>query len=160
MGSSIEFFAAPTDDRSLCEVARTLGLRLVTPWLDQLGTADTEEPSRGAFWYLSFLPVGDLHPYGDPPVQVSDATDPLIEFLRSYYVPPFLVAGRLYWADDVPALSRRTKPYFLKLARWIKSNWARRADDGYYVGPEAMRLIVEDLAQTTYVAPGVEVEHR
>lgn len=114
MGSSVEFFAGPADDIALCAEVKNFGLHLVTPWLDQLGRVDPEQPSKGAFWFLSFLPIEDLHPYGDPPVQISDATDPLIELLRSYYDPPFIIAGRLYWSDDVPALSRQTKPYYSK----------------------------------------------
>lgn len=160
MGSSIQFFAGPADDRALCDAARAIGLSLLTPWLDQLDTADPDKPETGAFWYLSTVPTAGLHPYGSPPVQVSDATDPLIELLRGYYVPPFLVAGRLYCSDDVPALSRQTKPYFSRLARWVRSNWKRRTEDGYYIGPEAMRLVAEDQAQVAYIPPGVEIEQR
>ena len=160
MGSSIEFFAGPADDRALCAEARDSGLHLVPPWLDQLESADVDNPAKGPFWFLSFVPIRDLHPYGDPPVQVSDATDPLIELLRGYYDPPHLVAGRLYWSNDVPALSRQTKPHYTRLARWIRRSWMKRPEDGYFIGPDALQLIAKHGAKTTYLHPGVNIERR
>jgi hypothetical protein len=158
MGTSVMIFAGPKDDRALVEYAASLGLRLVPPRLDQVGTVAFEEPSQGPFWYLSFLPVENLHPYGNPPVKVGSATDPLIEFIRSYYEPPYLVAGRVYWSTDVPDLARQTKPHFTKLARWIRKHWKRRKEDGYYIGPDAQRLVEEGKAQPVYFPPGIEIK--
>jgi hypothetical protein len=60
--------------------------------------------------------------------------------MRSYRDPPDLIAGRLYWSDDVPEFARETNPTFEKLRRSLRSNWTRREVDGFFVGPEAAEL--------------------
>lgn len=147
------FFAGPEDDRRLCEYAASLGLS-VLPML--WGREKPGDPKEYPACFLSALPSEKLHPYGNPPV-IGPATDPLLEFTRSYYTAPFLVAGRIYWSDDAELLAKETKGYFAKLSSWIKKRWHRRSD-GYFVGPDGERLLREGLAQVTYLPPGTRVE--
>lgn len=151
MGSSVSFYCGPEDTKALVEYAESLGLSLIGMTLDRLEVE--RDPKRGPFCYLSFLNVGDLHPYGTPAINISDATDPLIELLRSYYDPPYLVSGRIYWSNDVPEFAKRTKPYFVKLKKWVQQNWAKRPDSAFYFGPEANLLVEEEGAEPVTFHP-------
>ena len=79
-------------------------------------------------------------------------------FTRSYYEPPHLVAGRLHWSDDIPETSGKTKSYVSKLARWVQKTWRKREEDGYFIGPDAERLVSEKGAKLVYFPPDVKIE--
>ena len=149
-------FGAKEDTRELTRFASTMGLRLLPFNIDQIGNPDMDDPEARPGCYLSYLPVEELHPYGEPPIKISDASDPLIQFLRPYYSRPYLVAGRIYWSDDAPEFEDLTKPYYNKLQRWVRKNWKKREEDGYYVGPEAERLIRDEGAKPVYFPPGTK----
>ena len=156
MGASIEFFAGAGDDRALREQARLLGLQMV-PILWEQRNESLEDPRVYSACYFSFRETEQLHPYG-PKSVVTDATDPVIEFTRSFFDPPHLVAGRVYWSDDVEDFGRETKAYFRKIVSWIRKNWRKR-DDGYYVGPEAEGLFVAG-AIVAYVRSGTAIRRQ
>lgn len=151
MGSSISFYCGPDDNLDLVNFIKSLDLSLVGMSLNSIDVP--YNPSDGPFCFLSFLKVDELHPYGEPPVDISDVTDPLIEFLRSYYEPPYLVSGRIYWSNDVRELAKLTKPYYKKLSDWIKKNWIKREDSSFYFGPEANRLVEEESAKPVTFHP-------
>ncbi len=111
----------------------------ISVWLDKKTAGEPRE--AGPFCYLSPLPQNELHPYGEPKVLVSDATDPIMRFMRAYYKTPYLVLGHVYWSNDVPRLASITRPYFQQIARWIRREW--RKPDGWdsYCGPEAQSLL-------------------
>ena len=135
MGSSVAFYCGDSDIAALQEYALSLGLNIVPPTLD-IGVS--EDPSEGPFCYLSVIPKDKLSPYGESAIKVSDATDPLIGFMRAYFKNPYLVLGHIYWSDDVPDLAKRTKPFYQKLVRWIQKEWGKFGD--FYIGPEAKSL--------------------
>lgn len=153
MGSSVSFYCGPEDDQALREQAKSIGLDLVPAWLDKLDSYSDANAERNPFSYLTFLPIDELHPYGKPPVNIGDAIDPLIEFLRAYYDPPYLVSGRIYWSTDVKSLAAKTKPYYTKLARWVRKNWTKRSDSSFYFGPQAARLVEEHGAKPVTFHP-------
>jgi hypothetical protein len=140
MGIAIYFFAGTEDNKTLCDFAASLGLSMLPILMEQPAISPSDDPAKGPFCYLSPFPRGELHPYGRPP-KISAATDPLIEFLRSYrYAPDALVMGRVYCSDDVPAFVPITKPYFTKIADWIRRDWAK-VPGGQHIGPEAKSLL-------------------
>jgi hypothetical protein len=119
--------------------------------------APSSDPRLHPFCYLSLVPRDRLHPYGNTK-GISDATDPLIEFMRPYVSDKTLVIGRLFCSDDVPELFRATRPVFHRLAEWVRSNWERLAT-GQYIGPEAQRLRADGF-ELLYFPPGVVVERK
>ena len=151
------FFAGPDDDRAFREYGDSIGLSLIPPRIDRIGCVPVEGPGSASFWYFSNIRPQELHPYGDPKVKISDALDPLVQYSRSFYDPPNLIAGRIYWSNDVPELASRSKPIYSKLAAWIKKSWERRRQDGYYVGPQAKRLADEEGIEFFYLPPGLQV---
>lgn len=141
MGQGIYFFTSNQDNQLLCEYGRAIGLHLVAPMADAGELSPSDDPTGKPFCYLSTVSKDQLHPYGNPRI-VGPATDPLLEFLRSYRDDGKIVMGRIHWSDDVPELSEQTKPYFSKLKRWIKKNW-EQLPDGQFIGPQAQRLVDE-----------------
>ena len=85
------------------------------------------------------VPESALHPYGNPPVRITDARDPVLRFIRPYFSNPFLVVGHIYWSNDVPELAQRTKPHYQRMVRWIRKEWVKDGD--FYIGPEADQLV-------------------
>lgn len=155
MGSSIGFYCGRTDNAELTAFALSIGLHIVPPRLDRESAGEPDE--NGPFCYLSTLPREALHPYGEPPVQIADVKDPLIRFMRGFYKDQYLVLGHMYWNNDVAALAGVTRPYFQKLARWIRQRW--RKPDGWvsYCGPEAFSLL-ERGAQTVNFLPSIPIK--
>ncbi len=83
------------------------------------------------------IPLDELTPYAyeDPAKKVSDATDPLIGFMRSYHRNSYLVLGHLYLSNDVPGLNKLAKSYYNKLCKWVKGNWNKYGD--FYISNNA-----------------------
>lgn len=154
MGASIEFFAAAEDDRTLREFAASIGLDLVSLLFEERSN-DLSDAGLNPACYFCLGTSDELHPYG-PKRLISDATDPVIEFTRSVHDPPDLIAGRIYWSDDVEEFARLTKGPFRKLVSWIRRNWQRRAD-GYYAGPRALELVSTGCAVARHFRQGTPV---
>jgi hypothetical protein len=148
MGSSIGFYCGQSDIEALQEFAKSLGLHLVLPTINEESVpAPTERP----YCYLSLCPKSELHPFGKPPVRVTHAKDPMLTFMRAYFKDPYLVLGHIQWSDDVASLAAQTKPYFQKLRTWIKREWEPYGD--LYLGREAKELVANG-AQMVNVLPG------
>ena len=148
MGSSIGFFCADGDLQALQQFSKSVGLRLQAPLVGQ----DVPEAAKDSpYCFLSLVPESELHPYGSPPLRVTDARDPVLRFMRPYFSNPYLVLGHIYWSNDVPALAERTKASYQRLARWVRKEWEKYGD--FYVGPEAMRLFQQG-AQMVNFLPG------
>jgi hypothetical protein len=158
MSRSIYMIAAPDDYDQLSRFVDSIGLQLVPPLITHFGSDALLDPVIGPFCYLSFLEPGELHPYGDPPIRISDATDPLLEFLRPYYDPPHLIDGRLHWKDYPENLAARTKPYFDKLFRWVRANWKNKTEDRFWTGPVAFDMLADGSAQHRSCVNGISVE--
>ena len=150
MGSNIGFYCGVSDNEALQEFSKSIGLYLMPMTMDNDLSAD---PAKGPFCFLSVVPMADLHPYGIPPVRLTDAKDPMLGFMRSYFANPYLVAGHIHWSNDVPALAVKTKPYYQKITKWIKQNWQPQPGGNFYLGPEAQSLISKG-AQMVNVLPG------
>ena len=135
MGSSVGFYCGNKDIESLSQYVKSLGLTLVAPDINQDVPV---EPFEGPYCYISTRPLSELSPYGNPPIRVSDATDPLIGFMRAYQKENYLVLGHLYLSNDVPELFKQVKPHYNKLNKWIKTNWGKYGD--FYIGLEAKSL--------------------
>ena len=150
MTGSIGFYASQADQEALESFALSLGLRLVSP---KLGQAVNASPAFGPFCYLSAVAESELHPYGTPQVLLTDARDPMLAYMRSYFKSPYLVCGHIQHSDDVRALAQLTRPYYSQLARWIKANWTRLPGGSYYIGDEAQRLVAAG-AQMVSAMPG------
>ena len=148
MSSSIVIFSGATDLQALQEFAQSSGLREQAM---VFGTVVTSSAADGPYCYLSPVAESELHPYGVPPTKITPARDPLLGFMRPYFTAPYLVCGHIQWSNDVPALAERTKPYYQRLARWIRKEWKKVGDS--YVGPEAAQLI-EQGAQMVAALPG------
>ena len=150
MGSSVGFYCGPTDIDALQGFAVSTGLHLVPMTIDK---ENVLAPGDGPFCYLSLAPKSELHPFGKPPVKLTDAKDPMLGFVRAYFKNPYLVAGHIYWSNDVAALAAKTKPYFQKLRDWVEREWELLPGGGYYVGREAKELIAKG-AQMVNELPG------
>lgn len=148
MGNSVGFYCSSSDCKALQQYAVSIGLSVVPPIL---GNSVSDDPELGSFCYLSVIAENELTPYGSPPVKISDATDPLIGFMRAYYKHPYLVLGHIYWSNDVPDLAKKTRSFYQKLAKWIKGNWEKYGD--FYIGPEAKELFNKG-AKMVNVLPG------
>lgn len=147
MGSSIGFYCSSKDTESLTQYAESLGLVLAAPEIDK------DVPSlvsEGPYCYISVKSKEELSPYGDPPIKISDATDPLIGFMRAYERDNYLVLGHLYLSNDVPELHKQTKPTYNKLCKWVKYNWEKYGD--FYIAPDA-KLLKEKGAELVNVYP-------
>jgi len=150
MGSSIGFYCADDDNQHLQMFAESLGLIAVSLRIDiEVGHASV----TGPYCFLSTVPKSKLHPYGSPPLRLTDAKDPMLGFMRSYFANPYLVAGHIQWSNDVPILAAQTKPYYQDIAQWIKNNWEALPGRGYYIGPRARELVSKG-AEMVNVPPG------
>jgi hypothetical protein len=154
MGSSVSFYCGPDDHKALFEFALSIGLHLIPP---DDSRPISDNPKEGPFCYLSHSQLSELVPYG-PHRRYTYATHPLIEFLRAYYDPPYLVSGRLYWSNDVRDLASVTKPYFIRLARWVRTNWQKVEKHAFYFGPQAQLLFRAQGAIPRTFPLGVEIE--
>jgi hypothetical protein len=137
MGSHVCFFCGPSDANALEKFSVSLGLQIIPVLFEQ---SSVPLPIDMPHCFLSPVPKSALHPYGHPPLKVTDARDPLLSFSRAYFSTPYLVMGRIHWNNDVQSLASQTKPYFQKLKAWMKREWEKRGD--VYLGPEAAELIV------------------
>lgn len=156
MGFGIYFFAGRQDNRKLCDFATSLGLIMLPILNDRPQIMPDDDPASGPCCFLSPLPRAELHPYGKP-AGIGDATDPLIEFLRSYSCRPnCLVMGRVCCSDDVRAFVPITKPYFSKIANWIRREWVKLPAGHQYIGPEALSL-AENGTKLLQLPPSVKV---
>lgn len=147
MGSSTSFYCGPADNAALEGFASSIGLLLVPPLP---GTGVPENPADGPFCYLSVLQEDKLSPYGEGIMKVSPAVDPLLGLLRSYVKGPYLVAGQLFWSNDVPELAKITKPYYAKMVGWMRKEWEKYGD--VYIGPEA-RVRLDEGVERVNILP-------
>jgi hypothetical protein len=138
MGSSIGFFCGNADLKALRSFGESIGLIVIAPKFDK---EINDDASTGPYCFFSTVGKSELHPFGNPPVRLTDARDPIMRFMRGYFKAPYLVAGHVYWSDDVKELAAKTKPYFQKTSKWIKTNWELHPGGGFYIGPEAKSLI-------------------
>lgn len=164
MGPSVFFYAGPTDNHALAEFAQSIGLRIFSGLAETPELQPSDDFRREPICYLSPLPKEELHPYPSPPVTgplvIGPATDPLIDFWRSYlYTAEILVRGHLSCLNDVPHLLKITKPYFVRLTRWIVTNWKRLPESVEYIGPEAQYFIDKGVKMVS-LPPGVKFEQR
>ena len=157
MGSSIAFYCGGSDNRELTDFARSIGLYLVAPRVDR--QIDDDPLKTGPFCYLSLLPQAALRPYGEPRVRISDATDPMLGFMRGYFKDPYLVTGHISWSTDVRSLAAQTRPYYQQLSRWIRKTWSKNGD--FYLGPAAHVLVIRGAKAVNFlpenVIPPIEV---
>jgi hypothetical protein len=156
MGSSVSFYTAKSDNLALTGFSRSLGLHLVPPRVGQ--TVNEDDPADGPYCRLSLVPLNQLRPFDVPPVHLGSPADPTLEFLRSYYKPPYLISGRIYWSNDVAEIARITKPAYSSLARWIRKHWSKRPDSAFYFGPAAIKLVDEEGAIHTTFPPDLTVQ--
>lgn len=156
MGSSVSFYAGPSDIRSLTDYAKSLGLYLIPPRVGQ--TVNEGDPADGPYCHLSLVPLEKLEPFGVPPVMLGGPWDPVLEFMRSYYEPPYLISGRIYWSNDVAEAARITKSAYSSLARWIRKHWGEREGFAFYFGPEAERLVEQEGAMPVTFSPDVKIQ--
>mgnify|MGYP001442361105 CR=1 FL=1 len=156
MARNIAYFAGPDDDQEFWQVLLAFGLRPLPYSLDELSKFPNwpQETHFGISGCLSFLPVEKLHPYGNPPHFIGEATDPLIEFTRAYYHPPHLVAGCIHF-DPATEFVPETKPYFEKIYRWVRKNW-KRIGKCYY-GPQAAVLATQKGTIVSDFPPGTKI---
>ena len=156
----ILMFAGPEDDAAFRAFAKSIGLTLLNPHAYRMTPEENERafdnPIQGGLF--SFLPVEQLHRHPHPNIGLCDVLDPLIAYVRPNYAPPHLVAGQVIWETDVKAFARQTKPYFMKLRRWVQTNWTLREEDPYYIGPDAERILREENAKIAYLPPGVTIK--
>lgn len=149
MLNSIAFYAAEQDYEALLDFIRQLGLILVSASFDRDAA---EDPGEMPFCYLSVIPKNALHPYGQHRL-VGYATDPLISFMRPYHRAPYLVLGHFQWSSSAGEFSQRTKPYYQKLAAWVKKRCTLLPGGDIYIGPHAAEL-AKNGAEFVNVLPG------
>lgn len=153
-------FAGPKDDAAFRAFAKSIGLTLLHPHAYKMTAEENERafdnPIQGG--YFSFLPVEQLHRHPHPNIGFCEALDPLILYIRPSYRPPCLVAGHVVWCTDAKVFAPQTKPYFLKLRRWVQTNWKLREEDPYYIGPDAERILRDEDAKIAYLPPGVTIK--
>ena len=155
MAKQVPFFAGPDDELAFRAYFQSEQLYIVPIRADL--KPDVIQGPRHPICFVSPVPQEQLHPDTQTPPCVDYTRDPLIELARSYYVPPHLVAGRIWWPGE-RGFGRQSKPVYEKLARWIRSNWLRREIDGFYIGPDAIRLERDERAQLVYLPPQVKIE--
>jgi hypothetical protein len=150
MGGTIGIYCGASDDLALRKFGESIGLITISPRFDR---ELSEDAASGPYCFFSTVSKLELHPYGDPPVTITDVKDPIMRFMRSYFKDPYLVAGHIHWSDDVRALSVKTRPHYQQISKWINKNWERLPGGRYYVGPEARSLINRG-AEMVNVLPG------
>ncbi len=157
MVSTISFFAAHDDDVALREYAKSVGLTLLHPYAPKLSPQENDasflNPIQGGFF--SYLPLELLHPRATG--ELCEVVDPLISYVRPYYAAPSLVAGHLFQNTDLSDLAKQTKPHFQRLRMWIQANWELQ-EDGYFIGPDAMRILREENATLSYIPSDVTIK--
>jgi hypothetical protein len=154
MTSQILYYANADENLALLEYAESIGLIPVPPLLDQ--EIDRKKPETGPFIYLSTVLLDQLHPYGSENNKISDATDPLLSWLRSYVEGNHLISGNLSWVDDVPEVAKHSKKHFGKLKRWVQNNFLH-IGSGIYKSTGAEEM--ESLGmQLTSIPPSASVE--
>lgn len=157
MTSRIYYACGPDDDRALVDFIKSNGLYLVRPNITLDYCEDYPISAHGG--YISAVPLSELHPFGNPPIQIKRSLNPVLMFRRSYYQKPYLILGDIEFYTDTSKYIHITKPIYQKITRWIRKNWIKPEGDFCYYGPHAMRLIEEEGAQAISDIPGT-VEHK
>lgn len=143
MAKTILLIAAPQDYEDLMAFCSELGLHTLPMSLGK----SVALPAEGPVCFLGFAKESELHPYGSPPVRISDVKDPLLLFVRPYYAPPYLTDGQISLNEDNKAVSEQIRPAFEKIRRWVKKNWHKTEEFASYIGPEAVSLLGSKAAQ-------------
>lgn len=152
MARTILLIAAEPDYEQLVSYCADIGLRLQPMMIGQ----SLRAPKDGPVCFLSLTASESLHPYGDPPIRLSVALDPMLLFMRPYHAPPFLVDGQISLNEDSPAISSQIRPHFEKIRRWVKKNWVK--PHAAYVGPVAHELLSTGGATWRSCLDGVPLE--
>jgi hypothetical protein len=155
VSKQIPFFAGPADDAALQHFIQLQGLHIV-PLRADLDLAVLADPRSHPLCYISLVPRERLSPDRGTPPCVNYVQNPLIQFIRSYHVSPYLVAGRIWWPGP-QGYGKLTKRAFATIASWIRERWGQREADGFYIGPDALRMEREEGAQLVYLPPDVSV---
>jgi hypothetical protein len=143
MARTILIIAGPSDYEQLVGYCRELGLHLLPACIG----SPIPAPSVSQMCYLGSMKESELHPYGNPPIRVTDVRDPLLLFIRPYYDPPYLTDGSISLNEDNKAVSALIKPAFEKIRKWVKLNWSKTNQFASYIGPEAQSLLSENKAE-------------
>jgi hypothetical protein len=155
MAKSILLIASRKDYETLLEYCRQLGLQLLPMKID----IPVKEPQDGPTCYLGHMEISGLHPYGVPPVRITDVKDPLLLFVRPYQSPPYLIDGGIHLNLDNQQVSNLIRPTFEKLRRWVKKNWHKTESHASYVGTEALLLLNSGEAQWRSHTQGMSVQY-
>lgn len=153
MAKTILLIASRKDYESLLGYCARLGLRLLPMRLD----APVKEPQDGAVCFLGHVEISDLHPFGNPPVRITDAKDPLLLFVRPYHRPPYLIDGGIHLNLDNRQVSNKIRPTFEKLRLWVKKHWHKTDSHASYIGPEALVLLESGEAEWRSHVYGAQV---
>jgi hypothetical protein len=154
MTSQIIYYANADENLALLEYAESIGLIPVPPLLGQ--EIDRKNAESSPFIYLSAVPLDQLHPYGSENNKISDATDPILSWLRCYVEGGYLISGNLSWVDDAPEVAKHSKKHFGKLKRWIQNNF-EHIGNGIYKSKGA-ELMESAGMQLTSIPPSASVE--
>lgn len=139
MASSIAFYCGPKDLDAINAYMESIGLHLIPL---QIGGVVALEPSEGPLCYISLNPIVELHPYGNPPINISYAKDPLILFMRGYFKNPYLVNGFIQCPDIDADFEKIARPHFQKIKKWIFKNWKQMPGGDFYIGNDGAHLVV------------------
>ena len=154
MAKAILLIASRRDYENLLGYCGELGLRLLPMRLD----TPVKEPEDGPVCYLGHMDDSDLHPFGSPPVCVTDVTDPLLLFVRPYQSPPYLIDGGIHLNLDSKQVSDLIRPTFEKLRSWVRKHWHKTEAHVSYIGPEALILLSSGEAQWRSHLYGTKVQ--
>jgi hypothetical protein len=143
MARTILLIAAPEDYECLIGYCTQLALRLLPMELGQ----EVKPANEGPACFLGPQQETELHPYGNPPVHITDVKDPLLLFVRPYYMPPYLVDGQIRLNEDNKEVSEQIRPTFEKLRRWVRKTWHKTDQFASYIGPQALELLNSNRAQ-------------
>lgn len=138
MSRNIGFFATDKETLELEAYANSIGL-LVLP--SQLDMTLSEDLAIEPWCWLSMLPPEELKPYGAPPVRLTAARNPLLDYTRPFFKDNHLVLGNIKWDTDNWEMATRTKDSFQKMARWVRKHYEKQVD--FYFSPGAVQKMAE-----------------
>jgi hypothetical protein len=147
----VPFFATEVDDARLREYISSLGLWVVSCYVDQLGQP-LGPPEASIFCYISWRSPSTLFTTTHVRPKFNPARSPLIDFERSRREGRFLVAGRVCWVDIPEQAEMRSS--FEAIRQWIQEEWTPQG--AFWIGPEAEEQWREGVVELVPVSPNTE----
>lgn len=164
----VYFYAGPEDTRALASFLLEKKLSLVSTCFDDARDVQADNLVEQPGCYISPVPLAEIERNEfqlnstDPLLRdiIHPYRQPVVSWRRSSIDAQYLIAGDLEWVDwsdgssvfpsedRLRQLNAEAGKAFRSARRWISKHW--RVENGFWFGPEAMRLRDLGLTPTSF----------